>query len=64
MILVECHHSGAFTLSAITDEEAPLFAWILQIGRKRPPGKASLNSLYGNRQKYYDGHHNGIIKRT
>lgn len=32
-------------LSAMTDDEAPLFAWILQMGRKRPPGKASLNSL-------------------
>ena len=48
MMRVECHHSGAFTLSAMTEEEAPLFAWILQIGRKRPAGKASLNSLSGD----------------
>lgn len=45
MIFVECHHSGALMLSATTEDEAPRFAWILHIGRKRPAGNASLNSL-------------------
>jgi hypothetical protein len=45
MMRVECHHSGALMVSAIAEEDAPRFAWILHTGRNRPAGKASLNSL-------------------
>jgi hypothetical protein len=45
MIRVECHHSGGLIWSATAADDAPRLACILQIGRKRPAGKASLNSL-------------------
>ena len=57
MMRVECHHSGGFTMSATAVDAAPLFAWILQTGRNRPAGKASLNSLYGTYQHCHEPIH-------